>query len=437
MTTETRRARRGQPRGAKGDDVDVGDGDGDARASTAAVTRTISMPKQSSSSSPIRVHAEVKRWNTMVASHARANASPREVCDGARALDGDTVDDEEEDDARDEDEAGDGELRGADADASTPIPMVKPAFVAFAEFGRAKSQNHTMAAAHAPVMDGTRFAKMCREAFDGDVDAAEADIIFAKRAGKTRKVDFTTFQLLLDDIVASMGTMSIEEARARVAKATPSVGAAVSPRAVRHHDDVSTYTSSARESHGVLASPPRIRDVARAHDDIDDIVYSLPRVRGLKTAFDNFCAYSGGTHSSTTLGVNRFLKLCEDCGLYRENFDAQAAGIVFNTIAGAKSKFMDFKQFQGALALAASRAGASFAHLADAVVARGEPLTNANVSPEPVRFHDDTSTYTSTRREVHLDRKLSTRALSISLSPRKAARNDVAGESDRASPPIA
>ena len=418
----------------------------DARA-TSRLTPSASMaPSTTAPSSTTRVRAEVKRWNSL--------NSPTEVVVGVSSRDDDDDDDDDErTDGRVDDAGVDvagiaqgvGALR-VDDDAFVESPAnsinltptsrasLRRAFVAFAEFGTPKSHSTT-------CMDGTRFAKMCREVFAERVDAAAVDVAFAKRAGKTRKVDFVTFEQLLNDLVTtSMGEgLSIEDARARVARASPSVGAAVSPRAVRHHDDVSTYTSAARASHGVLASPSRSlqRHLSRAQDGVDD-VDSLPRVRGLKRSFVSFAAYSGGSHSSNALGVNRFIKLCEDCGLYRGNFNAQAAGIVFNTIAGAKSKFMNFKQFQGALNLAADRAGVRYADFAGAVVARGEPLTNAHVSPEPVRFHDDTSTYTSTRREVYLDRKLSTRASSISRSPQKSkSARDVAYESANASPPTA
>ena len=418
----------------------------DARA-TSRLTSSASMaPSTTASTSTTRVRAEVKRWNSL--------NSPTEVVVGVSSRDDDDDDDDDErTDGRVDDAGVDvagiaqgvGALR-VDDDAFVESPAnsinltptsrasLRRAFIAFAEFGTPKSHSTT-------CMDGTRFAKMCREVFAERVDAAAVDVAFAKRAGKTRKVDFVTFEQLLNDLVTtSMGEgLSIEDVRARVARASPSVGAAVSPRAVRHHDDVSTYTSAARASHGVLASPSRSlqRQLSRAQDGVDD-VDSLPRVRGLKTSFVSFAAYSGGSHSSNALGVNRFIKLCEDCGLYRGNFDAQAAGIVFNTIAGAKSKFMNFKQFQGALKLAADRAGVRYADFAGAVVARGEPLTNAHVSPEPVRFHDDTSTYTSTRREVYLDRKLSTRASSISRSPQKSkSARDVAYESANASPPAA
>jgi len=423
----------------------------DARA-TSRLTSSASMVSSTTApSSTTRVRAEVKRWNSL--------SSPTEVVVGGSARDDDDDDEEEEGD----DERTDGRVDDAGVDVAgiaqgvgaldvdddafddSPTSSIHPtptsraslrrAFVAFAEFGTPKSHSTT-------CMDGTRFAKMCREVFAERLDAAAVDVAFAKRSGKTRKkIDFVTFEQLLNDLVTTiMGEgLSIEDVRARVARASPSVGAAVSPRAIRHHDDVSTYTSAARASHGVLASPSRSlqRQLSREQDGFDD-VDSLPRVRGLKTSFVSFAAYSGGSHSSNALGVNRFIKLCEDCGLYRGNFDAQAAGIVFNTITGAKSKFMDFKQFQGALKLAAARAGVRYADFAGAVVARGEPLTNAHISPEPVRFHDDTSTYTSTRREVYLDRKLSTRALSISRSPQKSkSARDVAYESASASPPAA
>jgi len=305
--------------------------------------------------------------------------------------------------------------RAEDVDASTLD--VERSFERFATFG--SSRAHVRDAQSSPLraqvrMDATRFAKTMRDALDArGNDARAMDVAFARRAGAMRTIDFTEFMTTLLPDAAQIAGVSVARARARVARATPSVEGATSPRAVRQHDDVANRGSTRERREG-----ENRRQTTSARDGVDAMGDGdgLPSVRGLKTAFDLFCAFSGGAHSSSRMGVNRFLKLCEDCELYSSAFDANAAGIVFSAVTGAKSKFLDFKPFKRALALAARRAGAEYLDFARAVVARGSPLANACVSP-PIRFHDDTSTYTSTHREVHSGRKLSARALSIANSP--------------------
>ena len=286
------------------------------------------------------------------------------------------------------------------------------AFRKFGSFGRRKSDG---AGGAGESMDATRFAKACREAiFRGEEDVEEklrqADVAFAKRAKLLRRVDFDTFRtLVLEDCVEILGEGASPVYVARkLMGVAPSVGDAISPGKFRLHDDKSTYTGISAEIHGLERSPSR----RAANPPID--VDSLPEVRGLHVSYKLFLQFSPSLSSGLT--CTRWLKLCEDCGLFAFDpnaFDATRAGIVFNSLAGTKSKVLvDFKTFKHALALAARVGGRSYLDFAKAV-AQGKPIVRSGVLASPERFHDDPSTYTATHREVHRDKVPSPRALSI------------------------
>jgi len=290
-------------------------------------------------------------------------------------------------------------------------------FQKFGSFGRRKSDG---VQGGGESMDVTRFAKVCREAiFHGEEDVEEklrkADIAFMKRAKLLRKIDFETFRaLVLEDCVEISGEGASPMSVARkLMGVAPSVGDATSPGKFRLHDDKSTYTGISAEIHGIERSPSRRAAISPVKLSVK--VDSLPEVRGLRASYKSFLQFSPSLSSGLT--CTRWLKLCEDCGLFAfdpHEFDATSAGIVFNSLAGAKSKTLtDFETFKHALALAAERVhGRSYVDFANAV-ATGKPIVRSGVEASPERFHDDPSTYTATHRQVHRDKVLSPRALSI------------------------
>ncbi|OUS49086.1 p25-alpha-domain-containing protein [Ostreococcus tauri] len=303
-------------------------------------------------------------------------------------------------------------LRAGDLEAG-----MRAAFVQFASFGRGRATISD----ERGTMDSSRFAKMCRECvFRDDPESEEkmraVDVAFARRARRLRRVDYETFrQLVTEDLAEIVGDgASAMTVAKKLLGATPSVGAAVSPGKCRFHDDKTAYTGVYAERHGIERSASRrASETSPRAAQID--VEKLPTdPRGLYASYEAFLQFSPPLASGLT--CNRWLKLCEDCGLLTSgggNFDSTSAGIIFNALAGSSKTLSDFKAFKLALALSAERAERAYEDFARAV-AEGEPIVRTNVSDvSPRRFHDDMSTFTATHREVHQNKTLSPRALSI------------------------
>lgn len=294
----------------------------------------------------------------------------------------------------------------------------RDAFVAFSKFGRGGgAQAHDAQAFDnkEKIMDSTRFAKLCRETlFPRNAEARrKCEIAFTKHSGLVqRKIDYVTFKRILrEEVVEIAGMKSVEDVQARLVDAKPSVGGATPPSAQRLHDD---YTEQSRMEQQKSPSSRRLTPSSSITDTVAlSDPASLPPVKGLRAAYERFTQFSP---SCARLSTARWLKLCEDCGLFTvvADFDAISAGIVFNAIEKARStKTLDFDSFRLALELSARRAGRSYVDFA-ARVASGVPLIRASVpSPTPVRLADDTQTFTSTARDIHRDKVLTPRALSI------------------------
>jgi len=294
-------------------------------------------------------------------------------------------------------------------------------FIAFSKFGRgggAQTRDGQTFDKKEKIMDSTRFAKLCREVlFPRNTEAMrKCEIAFTKHCGLgQRKIDYVTFKRILrDEVVEIAGMKSMEDVQARLVEAKPSVGEATPPSAQRLHDD---YTEQNRMEQQKSPSSRRLTQSSSITDTtaLSDPM-SLPQVKGLRAAYERFTQFSP---SCARLSTTRWLKLCEDCGLFTvvADFDAISAGIVFNAIEKARStKTLDFDSFRLALELSARRAGRPYVDFA-ARVASGVPLIRASVpSPTPVRLADDTKTFTSTARDVHRDKVLTPRALSIRKS---------------------
>lgn len=294
----------------------------------------------------------------------------------------------------------------------------REAFVAFSKFGRgggAQTHDAQTFDKKEKIMDSTRFAKLCRETlFPRNAEARrKCEIAFTKHSGLVqRKIDYVTFKRILrDEVVELAGMKSVEDVQARLVDAKPSVGGATPPSVQRLHDD---YTEQSRMEQQKSPSSRRLTPSSSITDTVAlSDPASLPPVKGLRAAYERFTQFSP---SCARLSTTRWLKLCEDCGLFTvvADFDAISAGIVFNAIEKARAtKTLDFDSFRLALELSARRAGRPYVDFA-ARVASGVPLIRASVpSPTPVRLADDTQTFTSTARDVHRDKVLTPRALSI------------------------
>ena len=294
------------------------------------------------------------------------------------------------------------------------------AFDAFGSFGRRRDAETRM--------DGARFAKLCKEViFKGAGDDARegklrrAEIAFARRAKLNRKIDYEDFRALVMEDCANIDRGDDEDGEAdaiatcaKLIGCEPSVESALSPGKVRFHDERERYTGVQAEKHGRGAlerAASRRGESVETHAAPEEA--SLPDVKGLFTAFESFLQFSP---PQSALTCSRWVKICEDCELFEAHgLDHPSAGIVFNAVATANRKTLDFDAFKTVLHLAAQRAGSEFLVFARAVAA-GEPRVRsalANSPSSPLRFHDEVATYTATHKATHRDKVLSPRALSI------------------------
>ena len=294
------------------------------------------------------------------------------------------------------------------------------AFDAFGSFGRRRDAETRM--------DGARFAKLCKEViFKGAGDDARegklrrAEIAFARRAKLNRKIDYEDFRALVMEDCANIDRGDDEDGEvdaiatcAKLIGCEPSVESALSPGKVRFHDERERYTGVQAEKHGRGAlerAASRRGESVETHAAPEEA--SLPDVKGLFTAFESFLQFSP---PQSALTCSRWVKICEDCELFEAHgLDHPSAGIVFNAVATANRKTLDFDAFKTVLHLAAQRAGSEFLVFACAVAA-GEPRVRsalANSPSSPLRFHDEVATYTATHKATHRDKVLSPRALSI------------------------
>ena len=298
------------------------------------------------------------------------------------------------------------------------------AFDAFGSFGRRRDAETRM--------DGARFAKLCKEVIfkNAREDAREgklrrAEIAFARRAKLNRKIDYEDFRALVMEDCANIdrgddegGEADAISTCAKLIGCEPSVESALSPGRVRFHDERERYTGVQAEKHGRGAlerAASRRGESAETHAARAAQGGSLPDVKGLFSAFESFLQFSP---PQSALSCSRWVKICEDCELFEAHgLDHASAGIVFNAVATANRKTLDFDAFKTVLDLAAQRAGSEFSVFARAVAA-GEPHVRSALanSPSPsssLRFHDEVATYTATHKATHRDKVLSPRALSI------------------------
>jgi len=113
----------------------------------------------------------------------------------------------------------------------------------------------------------------------------------------------------------------------------------------------------------------------------------------VEETFHAFC----GAHRS--LDGRSFAKLCRDCHLLDKRFTATDADLIFAKVvhlsSAGGSRRVDLSQFELALRLVADKKGVDVSEVCTAVALVKGPSLQATKA-DPVRFHDDKSTYTGT-----------------------------------------
>ncbi|KAK9810553.1 hypothetical protein WJX73_000223 [Symbiochloris irregularis] len=118
-------------------------------------------------------------------------------------------------------------------------------FTAFAMYGSGSVGATTPRNTAAVELDGSRFAKLCREAglLGGRLNATAVDLVFSKVKGKgARKIGWTAFEKALVLLADERKADPLTVARAVAACQGPRNNATTAAVRVRLHDDKSTYT---------------------------------------------------------------------------------------------------------------------------------------------------------------------------------------------------
>merc|ERR1719188_1580177 len=113
---------------------------------------------------------------------------------------------------------------------------------------------------------------------------------------------------------------------------------------------------------------------------------------GLADVEPTFRAFCG---SRQDLDGRSFSKLCRDCHLVDRGFAATDADLVFAKVVPSGQRRMDLARFEAALRLIADRKAVDEHAVRQAVAGSSGPTLHCTKT-EPVRFHDDKSTYTGT-----------------------------------------
>jgi len=122
---------------------------------------------------------------------------------------------------------------------------------------------------------------------------------------------------------------------------------------------------------------------------LDDFQEEVAEKSVVEETFHAFC----GAHRS--LDGRSFAKLCRDCHLLDKRFTATDADLIFAKVVPSGLRRIDLSQFELALRLVADKKGVDVSEVCSAVALVKGPSLQATKA-DPVRFHDDKSTYTGT-----------------------------------------
>eukprot|EP00930_Biecheleria_cincta_P020951 TRINITY_DN15626_c0_g1_i1.p1 TRINITY_DN15626_c0_g1~~TRINITY_DN15626_c0_g1_i1.p1 ORF type:complete len:317 (+),score=61.72 TRINITY_DN15626_c0_g1_i1:308-1258(+) len=288
-------------------------------------------------------------------------------------------------------------------------------------------------------MDGRGFIKLCRDCglLANSSEARDADLAFVKAAAKGRRLGFAEFERAL--------TLMAERRGSEESSIFAVVGDAGQPtlngtraEPVRLHDDKGTYTgvhghmkrrpssctsllgrgkpgSAVKVAAESLLRPPtpelRTRSSSRTPSEITLPSRSSPvgsrtsspsneslgtvyshghgRVRPLEIVFDAYCGTS-------ILGMDgkSFAKLMKDSCLIDRQFSVADTDIAFTRAVTKGQRRIDLQGLKTALLFVADKKGIEAGDVFAAVAGQALGPHHSGTKAEPVRFHDDLSTYT-------------------------------------------
>lgn len=157
----------------------------------------------------------------------------------------------------------------------------------------------------------------------------------------------------------------------------------------------STGTANAAVSSARAESPPalttKIRPVRQPGDEVAVEYYpSLERWGfAIHQTFQAYCGTQSGMDGKS------FLKLCKDCNLIDRFFPASEVDLIFVRVRPKGQRLIDLRWFHHALWHVAERRGVHVDVICYAVASLSGP-TLVSTRVDPVRFHDDRTTYTGT-----------------------------------------
>merc|ERR1712048_786153 len=137
---------------------------------------------------------------------------------------------------------------------------------------------------------------------------------------------------------------------------------------------------------------PRHGSPRRTCQEVISVAGHLEVHEGNSVVEETFRAFCGANRS---LDGRSFAKLCRDCHLIDKRFTATDADIVFAKVVPNGLRRADLPQFEMALCLVAEKKGVELNVVYQAVALVKGPTLLATKA-DPVRFHDDKSTYTGT-----------------------------------------
>lgn len=291
----------------------------------------------------------------------------------------------------------------------------------------------------AKEMDGRGFSKLCRDCglLDKPAEARDADLVFAKAAAKGRRLGFAQFERALALMAERRGS---EESNilAVVGDAGQPILSGTRAEPVRLHDDKETYTgvhghsrrrpssctslvdrgkagSAVKVAAGSLLRCPmpelRTRSSSRTPSEISMPSRSSPMgsrtsspshealstgwggrygySRLLEVVFDSYCGAD-----KTDMDGKSFAKLMKDSRVIDRRFSAADADIAFAKAVPKGQRRIDLQGLKTALLFVADKKGVQAGDVFAAVAGQGAGPNHSGTRVEPVRFHDDPSTYT-------------------------------------------
>ncbi|QDZ23143.1 hypothetical protein HOP50_09g56830 [Chloropicon primus] len=248
-------------------------------------------------------------------------------------------------------------------------------------------------------MDGVTFSKLFKDSGlmgegQGQVNTIRIDLAFnAVKPKGDRRIVFAQFRQAVDLLSRDMG-ITYEELSSKIAECKGPIFAGT---------EGTTFVASTLVRERV----------------IEDVQLDPPEeVPGLLEVFQAFNVFGGGDPDQ--MPNDRYIKLCQECGVIDAEYDTTKADLVFVKIKPKGARKIDYEKFKDVINLIAYQKSMGYLTLAQKIVEAGGPVNKGTVA-DSVKFHDDKELWTGAYGE-RVDRKAPERK-----APRKASIVKAAG----------